>query len=106
MRSSGLRIMNRRQFIKTTAVAAATTGPFLALSGKAAPSERVRIGFIGCGGRARQMIPMFKSFADIDIVAVSDVIEPRMDQAVELPAQRANVQKAQRALEYERLLSR
>jgi hypothetical protein len=42
-----LRAMNttqtRRRFLKTTALATAPIGPFLATSGLAAPSERVRI---------------------------------------------------------------
>jgi predicted dehydrogenase len=94
----------RRRFLKTAALAAA--GPFIATGGRAAPSERVRLAFIGCGGRARQMMPMFKSHPDAEIVAVSDVIEPRMEQAIELLGKEPRPQQPARVLEYERLLER
>jgi len=98
--------ITRRQFIKTSAAVSIAAGPWLQPSGKAAASERVRIGYIGCGGRARQMMPMFKSFPDVEVVAVSDVIEPRMDQALQIIGKEPNAQKPERVLEYERILTR
>ncbi len=97
--------LTRRQFLQTTALATAAA-PFLAPAGKAAPSERVRLAYIGCGGRAQQMMPMFGSFADVDVVAVSDVLEPRMDKAVELLGKVQYPQRPARVLEYERILER
>ena len=52
------------------------------------------------------MMPMFHSFADVDIVAVSDVIEPRMDQAAQLVGKGGRPQKPERCVEYERILDR
>ncbi len=98
--------MTRRHFLKTTAVASASVGPWLAASGKAAPSERVRIAFIGCGGRAKQIMPMFQSSPNAEVVAVSDVIEPRMDEAVKLLSKGPNPQTPERVLFYERILER
>ena len=60
--------ITRREFVKTTTLASAAL-PFVN-SAQAAPSERVRLGFVGCGGRARQMLPMFYSFSDVDVVAI------------------------------------
>jgi predicted dehydrogenase len=95
----------RREFLRTT-TAAIASGPFLMLTGKAAASERVRLAIIGCGGRARQMIPMFLSHRDVDIVALSDVIEPRLDQSMELLGKGQPVQKPGRFVEYEPILER
>jgi predicted dehydrogenase len=97
--------LSRRKFLRTSALACVAP-PLLAPSGRAAPSARVRIAFIGCGGRARQMMPMFQSFDDVDIVALSDVIEPRLQQALELLGKGARPQKPDRILEHERILER
>lgn len=102
--SAAMPPLNRRRFIKTAAAAAAS--PFLLVSGRAAPSERVRLAFIGCGGRARQMIPMFKSHPAVEVVGVSDVLEPRMAQAAELLGQAPRPQQPVREVHYERLLER
>jgi predicted dehydrogenase len=98
--------INRRQFIKTTAAASAAVGPFLNLAGKSPPSERVRLGFIGCGGRARQIMPMFKSNPDVEIPAICDVIEPRMGQAMAVLAKGPNPQKPESVVAYQRILER
>jgi predicted dehydrogenase len=100
------RFLSRRQFLKRAAAGVASAGPFLRAAGRAAPNERVRLAFIGCGGRARQMMPMFGSFADVDIVAVSDVLEPRMAQAVEVLSRCLYPQNPSLAVEHERLLER
>ncbi|MGZ8937756.1 MAG: Gfo/Idh/MocA family protein, partial [Limisphaerales bacterium] len=97
--------INRRDFVKTASLAGAAL-PYIARSGQAAPSERVRLGFIGCGGRARQMLPMFHSFADVQIVAISDVIEPRISQAAEVLSKGDRPQMPERYVEYERILDR
>lgn len=96
---------NRRRFLRTAAIATAALPPFIQISGQP-PSERVRLGFIGCGGRARQLMPMFKACAEVEIPAISDVIEPRMGQAAELLGKGANPQKPERYVEYERILER
>ena len=97
--------MNRREFVKRASLAGAAL-PYIARSGQAAPSERLRLGFIGCGGRAQQMLPMFHSFADVDIVAISDVIEPRMSRAADVVSKGDRPQTPERYVEYERILDR
>jgi predicted dehydrogenase len=95
----------RRRFLKTAALAAAAA-PLAGRAALGAASERVRLGFIGCGGRARQMMPMFLSAEGVEIAAVSDVIEPRMDQAIELLGKGATPRKPERVLDYRRILDR
>jgi predicted dehydrogenase len=101
--------VNRRHFLKATAAAAATaavTGPFIGRASGAAASERVRLGYIACGGRARQMLPMFLSDGNMDLVAVSDVNEPRMDQTIEMAQKIDANQKPERILDYRKMLER
>jgi predicted dehydrogenase len=98
--------LTRRRFLQRSALTAAALGPFLARPGRAAPSERVRLAYIGCGGRARQMMPMFRSHPDVEVVAVSDVDERRMEQAAQFLAQGPNPQQPAKVAEYERILER
>jgi len=63
------------------------------------PSERVRIGLIGCGGRGRSLARIVSRHADVDIPVICDVIEPRMDET-------AALQKAERVVDYRRVLDR
>lgn len=69
-------------------------------------SSRVRVGLIGCGGRGRELLDVLRHFPDVDVVAVSDVIEPRMEQAAKLLAGGPRPMKPDRAVEHERLLDR
>ena len=48
--------MNRRDFMKTTVLASAATSSAGRGSAQAAPSDRLRVGFIGCGARAHQLM--------------------------------------------------
>jgi len=75
--------LTRRQFVRTSAVAAAAiTGPLILpsrLFGAAAPSNLVRVGHIGCGriARGHDMPGVFKSGL-ADIVAVCDLDAKRL----------------------------
>lgn len=108
MRSS----MNRRQFVQATASATAVTAtaalaPAAGASGRAPASDRIRIGLIGCGGRGRQLLEVMREFPDVEFPAISDVIEPRMEQAAKIieggphPARKVDC-----LVEHERLLER
>lgn len=99
------RQLNRRKFVQTTAFAAAAV-PFLRLSAKESPSERVRIGFIACGGRARQLMNIMRHFPDVEILAISDVIESRMDQAMEVLSKDPYPHKPDRLVDYREMLDR
>src|ERR1043165_6487733 len=47
-------------------------------------NDRIRIGVIGTGGRARNLMTLLKRLPGNEMVAVCDVYEPRMLQAAEL----------------------
>lgn len=74
--------MNRRNFVKSTAVAAAYTG----LAGRRVlgANDRIRLGAIGVGGRARgSLLPIHKDQPDTEFVALCDVYEPNLLRAIE-----------------------
>ena len=98
--------VNRRQFVKTAASASVALGPALQASGKALPSRRVRIGLIGCGGRGRQLLQVMRKFPDVEFPVISDVIEPRMDQAAELLGEGPHPSKPEQVHHHERILER
>ena len=97
--------VNRRKFV-ASAAAALVAAPALRAAGQSPPSERIRLGLIGCGGRARQLLDVFTQFPEVDVPVVSDVIEPRMDQAAKMLADRPRPQSPQRVVEHERILDR
>jgi predicted dehydrogenase len=69
----------RRAFVRTTAwaLAAPVLGPRLAFGGRAAPSERITMALIGCGGMGRGDLAAFLRQGDVQVVAVCDPDEPR-----------------------------
>ena len=97
--------LDRRRFVQAASVAT-VLGPALGARGQRAPSERVRLGLIGCGGRGRQLLQVFGQYADVDFPVVSDVIESRMDRAarvlVELPLRRT----CRQVVDHRRVLER
>jgi predicted dehydrogenase len=80
--------------------------PAILASGKSPPSNRVRIGLIGCGGRGRELLTVFHQFADVDVPVISDVNEPRMEQAAKVLAEGDRPQKPDLVVEHERILDR
>ena len=78
-------LISRRIFVSTTAAASlATARSYAQVTGAA---ERLRIGVIGCGGMAtghmRTLLKM-KEPDNLDLVAVCDLYEKRLQQAVQL----------------------
>ncbi len=75
-------LCNRRTFF------AATTGLALGARMAAATAQgannRIRIGVIGTGGRARGLMSLLKRLPGNEMVAVCDVYEPRVLQAAEI----------------------
>jgi predicted dehydrogenase len=98
--------VTRRRFVGTLGTAAVAMAPSLRASGRAPASERVRLGLIGSGGRGRQLADVMRRFPDVEFPAVSDVIEPRMDQVAKLLARDPRPQKTERMLDYRRILDR
>ena len=73
----------RRGFLKTSTVATAAAVLGQGRIAKSAPSERLRAGFVGVGGRARSLLNMFAEQKDVDILALADIDSRRLPQAVE-----------------------
>ncbi len=72
----------RRQFLTTSAVVAA--GPMILSSparGFAAPSERIRLGFIGIGIQSRGHLKRFVGTSDTQVIAVCDVVTERREDS-------------------------
>ncbi len=80
--------MHRRDFLRSTVVAGASAG--LGVSTRAAgasrvvsvaPSDRLRVGFIGTGARAQELIEACKATGTIDIVSLCDAYTGRAERA-------------------------
>src|SRR5579862_8701940 len=71
--------LTRRKFISTTAVAAAgfSLVPRHVLGGPkfVAPSEKINLAIIGCGGQGQTNVRNLFQQADVQIIAVADPIE-------------------------------
>lgn len=95
--------VSRREFLSATAGAAAVglTSPVVRADSKAAVNERVRLGFIGCGRRGRQLMPVFRKFDDVDIRVICDVNGKSMDEAYALLGR-----KPERERDYRKILDR
>ena len=87
----------RRAFLTTASAAA--LGTRLAASSVQGANDRVRVGVIGTGGRARGLMNQLKNLSGVEITAVCDVYEPRLLQAAEIAAP-----GAVRAADYRRIL--
>jgi predicted dehydrogenase len=74
---------SRRTFL-ATAASGLVLGARLAASGVQGANDRIRIGVIGTGGRARGLMTLLKKIPGNDVVAVCDVYEPRLLQAAEI----------------------
>lgn len=72
----------RRQFLAASTVAAA--GPMILSTpsrGLAAPSERIRLGFIGIGIQSRGHLRRFVGTNDTQVIAVCDVVTERREDS-------------------------
>src|SRR5262245_16172890 len=72
----------RRAFL--TAASGLVVGERLAASTAWGHAAQIRIGVIGTGGRARSLMGLLKKLPGNEMVAVCDVYEPRMLQAIEI----------------------
>ncbi len=75
-------ICNRRTFFM--AASGLALGARSALAGAQGANNRIRIGVIGTGGRARGLMGLLKKLPGNEMVAVCDVYEPRQLQAAEI----------------------
>jgi predicted dehydrogenase len=88
--------VTRRDFLRTSAAAAAVALPCLVPSrvlgrgGRPGANETVRIGVIGCGGRARTLVNEAKGVKGFRVAAACDCFRPRLvpylkETAADLP---------------------
>ncbi|MCX8036643.1 MAG: Gfo/Idh/MocA family oxidoreductase [Candidatus Sumerlaeia bacterium] len=80
------RNLSRRGFLKTAGAVMAAgpaiiTAPIRATAGRAAPNDRIVMGFIGPGKQGLGHIRRFVRFPDVQVVAVSDVDTSRREWA-------------------------
>ena len=80
----------RRRFIQTAGLAgaglASGLASFPARSRAAAPSDTLRLGVIGTGGRGAWAISVAQALADIEVVACCDVYPPNLEKGLSLAA--------------------
>ncbi|MDW8029437.1 MAG: Gfo/Idh/MocA family oxidoreductase [Armatimonadota bacterium] len=76
--------MKRREFLSSSigASIAILASKSFGQEGKSSPNERIGLGFIGVGPRGMALLHEFRQFPDVDIVAVCDVHQERVDKAV------------------------
>lgn len=102
--------LNRRQFLRRTAGAVALPlilpGSVLGMGGATAPSNRIVFGAIGIGNRARDTLPTFLSFPEIQYVAVSDCRADRLKAAKDIVDHRYANQDCQAYPDFRDLLAR
>lgn len=75
--------MDRRDFLKTSLATGAAAGLVSrAASGQspAAPSDRLRIGFLGTGARAHQLMDAAMALSNVEVAAVSDAYTGRAER--------------------------
>lgn len=84
--------MKRRDFLRQSAAASAASfaipyfvpSHVLAAPGRRGANDRLKVAFIGCGGRGRHLMNGENLKDHADIVAVSDCFAPRMDEAAKI----------------------
>jgi len=79
--------ITRRQFLQTTAAAAAAVPILIPVSalgreGSTPPSGRINLGIIGCGGMGRSNLGACAGQADVVVTAACDVWPDRLQQVV------------------------
>jgi predicted dehydrogenase len=76
--------VTRREFLKDSAIAGAALLGGLAPSRVLGANDRIRLGILGSGHRARYVAGFFKNAPNVDIVAVCDVYGPARAEALKL----------------------
>ena len=72
--------LDRRNFVKGS-MAAGLTMALPVRSARAAANEEIGVGFISCGGRAGELMPHFDALPGVNITALCDPDEQRLNSA-------------------------
>ena len=78
--------LTRRNFLKTSATGVTLTTA-LSYSNVVGANDRIRLGAIGTGGRCRSLMQTAKPQPEVEFVAVCDVYEPRIEDALVIAPQ-------------------
>src|SRR5437879_5517739 len=71
----------RRRFLQASAAAFAAPTIILADKARPKPSERITLGFTGVATIGRYHLRSFLNMADVQVVAISDVVKERREDA-------------------------
>ncbi len=74
--------INRRTFIAGSALGFFGLPLISSASGKAAPSDRVRVAVIGLGSQGRSHMNWFNALPDVEVAALCDVDKIRLEEAM------------------------
>ncbi len=90
----------RRRFLSTSAVGLAVTAAAPTIL-EAAPTDRVRVAVIGCGGQGKHHVSSVLSLAEhnVELVAVCDVDQSRLAEAKKIAPKAEVVSDLRRVLE-------
>ncbi len=78
--------LGRRQFVTSVAslpFAVSLQRSLAMAQGTVAPSEKVRLGFIGTGGMGTGLLNIFSKFPDVQVAAIADVFEAHSGKAAD-----------------------
>ena len=81
--------MNRRHFLIAGATATAVAAP---------PSDRIRMGVIGAGGRGRYLMNFYREELGVQLAAVCDVYEPHLEAGLSIAKGSARAYRNYKAL--------
>ncbi len=102
--------LNRRQFLRSTLMAAAlpaiAPGRALGLAGSVPPNDRIVFGVIGFGNRAQQIVPNFLGLPQVQIAAVSDCRADRLSNGKRVVDNRYGNADCQTYPDFRELLAR
>lgn len=97
--------MDRRDFIRSTVVAGATAGlgspataRTTATGTQVAPSDRLRLGFIGTGARAHQVMDACLAVPGLEVVSLCDAYTGRAERAKARAGGKATILRDYRAV--------
>ncbi|HSF16047.1 MAG TPA: Gfo/Idh/MocA family oxidoreductase [Vicinamibacteria bacterium] len=76
--------MKRREFLKTGALAAAATSLVPGAFAKQAARDRIRVGILGSGARAQELMRSALEIPGVELAAVCDAYQGRAEQAKEI----------------------
>lgn len=83
--------MNRREFMKTGTLAAAAAAMVPEAFAQSAASDRVRVGVLGSGARAQELMKASLNLPGVDFVAVCDAYQGRAERAKALTGGKARI---------------